>query len=266
MGNTFTPFLTLEDLAIGYGGRPLLSGINLSIEEGDFWGIVGPNGAGKTTLIKTILGIIPPIQGRIQRTHGLIVGYVPQRGVIDDIFPLTTLDVVLMGRYSRVGLFKRMTEADEALALKYMDRVGIAHLESKPFRSLSGGQKQRALIARGLVNEADVLILDEPTDGMDIAGEAGIMELISALHRRFGRTIVMITHTLNLAANYAKKLMILHSDEGLFKAGHADELLNGETLKELYRVSVDVYSLAGRKFVLVQAPLQTGTEGTPWSS
>jgi len=258
--------LSLKDLAIGYGGRVLLSGINLSVEEGDFWGIVGPNGAGKTTLIKTILGILPPIQGKAERANGLTFGYVPQRGVIDDIFPLTALDVVLMGRYPRVGLFRRVKRADRELALGYMEQVGIAHLAKKPFRSLSGGQKQRALIARGLVTEPDMLILDEPTDGMDIAGEAGIMELISGLHRQSGRTILMITHTLNLVANYAKNLMIIHGDESLFKAGKTDELLNGETLKDLYQLSVDVYSFSGRKFVFAQGRAETGVEEKPWSS
>lgn len=258
--------LSLKDLTIGYGGRPLLSGINLSVEKGDFWGIVGPNGAGKTTLIKTILGIIPPIQGRIERVDGLTFGYVPQRGVIDDIFPLTALDVVLMGRYPRVGLFRRVKRADRELVLGYMEQVGIAHLAKKPFRSLSGGQKQRALIARGLVTEPDMLILDEPTDGMDIAGEAGIMELISGLHRQSGRTILMITHTLNLAANYAKNLMIIHGDESLFKTGKTDELLNSETLEDLYRLSVDVHSFAGRKFVFAQGQPETGMEDKPWGS
>src|SRR5215470_14463488 len=160
--------LEIRDLAIGYVGRPLLSGINLSITPGDWWGVVGPNGAGKTTLMKTLLGIIPALGGTIERSPGLTFGYVPQRGVIDDIFPLSALDVVVMGRYPRIGPCRRVTRADRELARHYMERVGIVHLAGKPFRSLSGGQKQRTLIARGLVREPDVLVLDEPTDGMDL--------------------------------------------------------------------------------------------------
>jgi ABC-type Mn2+/Zn2+ transport system ATPase subunit len=184
--------LAVHKLAIGYGHTALLSDINLTIDQGDWWGIVGPNGAGKTTLLKTLLGIIPALGGRIERRAGLSFGYVPQRGVIDDIFPLPALDVVVMGRYPRIGPCRRVTRADRELALRYMERVGIAHLARKPFRSLSGGQKQRTLIARGLAPEPDVLVLDEPTDGMDIAGEAGLWSDLD-LHRASGLTL-MISH------------------------------------------------------------------------
>ncbi|MBI3990315.1 MAG: metal ABC transporter ATP-binding protein, partial [candidate division NC10 bacterium] len=175
--------ITLNDLSIGYRGRPLLSGISLSIGAGEFWGIVGPNGSGKTTLLKTILGILKPIGGRMERSNDLSLGYVPQRGALDDIFPLTALDVVLMGRYPKVSLFHRVSKADQELALSALDKVGMAHLVKKPFRALSGGQKQRTLMARALAMEPDVLILDEPTDGMDIAGQHTLMELIFDLHR-----------------------------------------------------------------------------------
>ncbi|HYY16706.1 MAG TPA: metal ABC transporter ATP-binding protein [Gammaproteobacteria bacterium] len=258
--------LTLQDLAIGYGGCPLLSGIDLPIKQGEFWSIVGPNGAGKTTLIKTILGIIPPIRGRIERAHGLTFGYVPQRGVIDDIYPLTALEVVLMGVYPRVGLFKRVTRSHRELALTYMERVGVVDLAERPFRLLSGGQKQRTLIARGLAMEPDILILDEPTDGMDIAGEAGIMELMSGVRRQSGRTILMITHNLNVVANYAQHLMIMHGGEGLCIAGTTEELLSSQTLKDVYQLRVDVQAFAGRKFVFAQKASGTGMGERSWNS
>jgi ABC-type Mn2+/Zn2+ transport system ATPase subunit len=258
--------LTLRDLTIGYGGRPLLSAIDLSINHADFWGIVGLNGAGKTTLIKTILGIIPPIRGQIERAHGLTFGYVPQRGVIDDIYPLTALEVVLMGRYPRVGLFKRVTRSHRELARRYMERVGIVDLAERPFRWLSGGQKQRALIARGLATEPDMLILDEPTDGMDIAGEAGIMELMSEVRRQSARTILMITHNLNVVANYAQHLMIIHGGEDLFIAGTTEELLSSQTLRDVYQLRLDVYAFAGRKFVFAQKASGTGMGERSWNS
>ena len=251
------PLLAAHDLSIGYGGRPLLSDIDLSIEQGDWWGVVGPNGAGKTTLLKTLLGIIPALRGKIERRPGLSFGYVPQRGVIDDIFPLPALDVVVMGRYPRIGPCRPVTRADRELALHYMNRVGIAHLARKPFRSLSGGQKQRTLIARGLVPEPDVLVLDEPTDGMDLAGETGIMELISDLQRGSGRTLLMISHSLNLVANHAKQLMLIHGDEGVFRTGMTDELLNSKTLEEIYHLSVDVHSFAGRRFLFAHGSTDT---------
>jgi ABC-type Mn2+/Zn2+ transport system ATPase subunit len=249
--------LAAHDLSIGYGGSALLSGINLSIEQGDWWGVVGPNGAGKTTLMKTLLGIIPALAGRIERRTGLSLGYVPQRGVIDDIFPLQALDVVVMGRYPRIGPCRPVTRADRDLAFRYMERVGIAHLARKPFRSLSGGQKQRTLIARGLVPEPDVLVLDEPTDGMDLAGETGIMELITDLQRGSGRTLLMISHSLNLVANHAKQLMLIHGDEGVFRTGLTDELLNGKTLEEVYHLGVDVHSFAGRRFISAHGSTET---------
>jgi len=256
--------LDVRDLAIGYAGRPLLSGINLSIAQGDWWGVVGPNGAGKTTLMKTLLGIIPAHAGTIERSPGLTFGYVPQRGVIDDIFPLSALDVVVMGRYPRIGPGRRVARADRELALSYMDRVGIANLARKPFRALSGGQKQRTLIARGLVPEPDVLVLDEPTDGMDLAGETGIMELISDLRRGSGRTLLMISHSLNLVANYARQLMLIHGHEGVFKTGTTDELLNGKTLEELYHVGVDVHTVDGRRFLFAHGSTEPGRGAPPW--
>src|SRR4029453_9836642 len=128
-----------------------------------------------------------------------------------------------------------------------MEGGGIADLARKPFRSLSGGQKQRTLIARGLVCEPDVLVLDEPTAGMDLAGEPGIMDVISVLVRGSGRTLLMISHSLNLVANYAKQLMLIHGHEGVFRTGTTDELLNGKTLEEIYHVGVDVHTVDGRR-------------------
>ncbi len=253
--------IVLKDLAIGYRGRPLLSGIHLSIKAGEFWGIVGPNGSGKTTLLKTLLGILRPVAGRVEKAHGLSLGYVPQRGVLDDIFPLTALDVVLMGRYSRIGLFRQVSKADQERALAALDKVGMAHLARKPFRALSGGQKQRTLMARALAMEPDVLILDEPTDGMDIAGQHTLMELIFNLHRESGRTVLMSNHTLTLIANYAEKLMLIHADDQIFEVGKTSDLLTAERLKRLYRVEVAVHSLDGSKQVVVrraQTPRERG--------
>lgn len=242
----------LKDLSIGYHKKPLLSGISLEIKDGDFWGIVGPNGAGKTTFVKTILGSVPPIQGVVEKSKNLIVGYVPQRGTLDDIFPLTALDVVLMGRYSKIGLFKRVSRKDRQMASDLLEKVGIPQLAQKPFRELSGGQKQRVLIARGLATEPNILILDEPTDAMDIEGESNIMKLIMSLHEESNITILMITHILNLIANYAKSLIIIHGD-GIFEAGETEQLLTDENLKKIYKIDLDVHNLHGQKYVVVHS-------------
>ncbi|MBI1820982.1 MAG: metal ABC transporter ATP-binding protein [Nitrospirae bacterium] len=244
--------IDIKDLSIGYHKKPLLSGISLAIQDGDFWGIVGPNGAGKTTFVKTILGSVPPIHGVIEKSKDLIVGYVPQRGTLDDIFPLTALDVVLMGRYSKIGLFHRVKPKDRKIASDLLEKVGIPHLSQKPFRQLSGGQKQRVLIARGLATEPNILILDEPTDAMDIEGENNIMKLIMSLHEESNITILMITHILNLIANYAKSLIIIHG-EGIFEAGETDQLLTDENLKKIYKIDLDVHNLHGQKYVVVHS-------------
>jgi ABC-type Mn2+/Zn2+ transport system ATPase subunit len=251
----------LENLIIGYHGNPILAKeISLSIGKGEFWGIVGPNGGGKTTLIKTILGIIPQVKGSVEKAKGLTFGYVPQRGTLDDVFPLTALDVVLMGRYSKIGPLRWIKKSDRDLARHYLDRAGIAHLARRPFRSLSGGQKQRTLIARGLATEPDILILDEPTDGMDLAGESGIMKLIDNLHRESGLTIVMITHILNLVANFAKRLMLIHGEQSLFETGLTAELLDNHRLREIYNLDVDVHTLHGQKFIFVHSHNSASSE------
>ncbi|HET6371042.1 MAG TPA: metal ABC transporter ATP-binding protein [Nitrospiria bacterium] len=243
--------ISAKDLVIGYRRNRILSDINLSIEKGDFWGVVGPNGAGKTTLIKTLLGIIRPLSGVVERAPGVRFGYVPQRGVIDDIFPVTVRDVVLMGRYPFLGVPGRIQKRDRDLAGHYLEKVGMLPHAEKPYRALSGGQKQRTLIARALAGEPDILVLDEPTDGMDIAGESTIMQLLLDLHQEARLTLVMITHILNLIANYAHKLIIIHRENQTAKIGDTEALLTNATLKEIYRLDVDAHMLHGHKYFFV---------------
>jgi ABC-type Mn2+/Zn2+ transport system ATPase subunit len=237
------PQIELINLAIGYGRRPLLEGISFSVHKGAFWGIVGPNGAGKSTLVKTILGILKPLHGRIEKAEVLNFGYVPQRSALDDIFPVTALDVVLMGRYPARGI-RRIRAEDRDLARRYLEKVGMASIASKLFRSLSGGQKQRILIARALALEPDVLILDEPMDGMDIVGERSIMELILTLRKDFGCTILMITHSLHLVAKYVENLVLIQPERRKVEFGETRYLLTRAKLKEIYNVEeVDIPSL-----------------------
>lgn len=181
-----------------------------------------------------------------------MVGYVPQRGTLDDIFPLTAFDVVLMGRYSKIGLFNRVGQKDRRIVLDLLEKVGIPQLANRPFRELSGGQKQRVLIARGLATEPNILILDEPTDAMDIEGESNIMKLIMSLHEESNITILMITHILNLIANFAKSLIIVHGD-GVFESGETEKLLTDENLKKIYKIDLDVHNLHGQKYVVVHS-------------
>lgn len=243
--------ISAKELTIGYRRRAILSEINVSIDKGDFWGIVGPNGTGKTTLVKTLLGIIGPLSGLVDRAPSVRFGYVPQRGVIDDIFPVTVHDVVLMGRYPLLGIPGKLQKRDYELAGHFIEKVGMLSHADKPYRALSGGQKQRTLIARALTGEPDILVLDEPTDGMDISGETTIMQLLLDLHKEARLTLVMITHMLNLIANYAHKLMIIHRENKTVKVGDTETLLTNATLKEIYQLDIDAHLLHGHKYFFV---------------
>jgi ABC-type Mn2+/Zn2+ transport system ATPase subunit len=155
--------ITFDGVTLGYGRRPVLTDLSFRIPEGDFLGLVGPNGAGKTTILRAILGSLAPTAGTISRADGLRFGYVPQRDQVDYNFPLEVVDVVLMGRYDRVGLGRRPGRHDRERARAALEHVGIAHLADEPLSALSGGQRQRALIARALVGEPNLLVLDVPT-------------------------------------------------------------------------------------------------------
>ena len=250
--------IATSNLCVGYHGRAVLKGLSATFRKGDFWGMVGPNGAGKTTLVKTLTGILQAIQGEIYRAPGLIFGYVPQSSNLDDIFPLTAFDVALMGRFPCAGIGRRLSRADHSLTMDYMRKVAVDHIAHLPYRILSGGQKQRVLVARALAIEPDVLILDEPTSGMDLAGEADIMQLILDLHRESRLTILMITHNLNLIANNAQQLIIAHGDgDSHLETGTVQDLMREETLKRIYRQDIRVHSMHGRVYISIHSPQAT---------
>ncbi len=164
--------LRVRDVALGYGGRTVLSRLDFTIERGDFLGVMGPNGSGKTTLLRALLGLIKPLGGTMewvaQNGGPPRLGYVPQRERLDPNFPLSSLEVAVMGRFGKLGAMRRAGRADVEMALGCLRRVGMERLAHSPYRSLSGGQQQRVLIARALAGEPDALLLDEPTNGMDI--------------------------------------------------------------------------------------------------
>lgn len=241
-----------SDLATGYRGKTVIKDFSVTVSEGEFWGIVGPNGAGKSTLIKTLAGVVKPLHGEVLCTPGLSFGYVPQESNLDAIFPLSVREIVLMGRVGRSRVGRRLKKEDYDLAGYYMGHVGIDDLAEKPFRELSGGQKQRTLIARALAFEADVLVFDEPASGMDLAGEAELMQLILELRQEFKRTILMVTHDLNVIANYAEKLIILHgTEDGHFEIGSVGELLTEAKINQIYRSDVRIHSVDNRLCIFV---------------
>ena len=245
-----TALVSFRDATLGYGHRAVLRDFNLDILDHDFLGIVGPNGAGKTTILRTFLGSLKPLGGSVTIAPGLRYGYVPQRDAVDTLFPLHVLEVVLMGRYDRIGLGRRPTPADRDLARSALDRVGIAHLAEWPLNSLSGGQRQRTLIARALVGQPNVLVLDEPTNGMDLVATTQILGLVRDLHEKTGITVVMVSHALNEVANYVERVALVY--EGGYVVGSVADVMTQQALSDMYGIPVEVSSFEGHRIVLAK--------------
>ncbi len=246
--NTKSEILAFEHADLGYGKRRVLCDLSLTLESGDFLGVVGPNGTGKTTMLKAMLGILKPMAGQVRRDASVRFAYVPQRQFIDEIFPLTVMDIALMGRYPLLGVFKQPSKRDREYAMECLCHVGIEDLANRPYRELSGGQKQRTLIARALAAQPQVLILDEPTNDMDIASEYSIMELLNSLHETESITVVMVSHLLNVVVNYAKKLALI--DGGLKMVGDIDQVLSSKNLSDIYEMDVEVGMCSDKRVVL----------------
>jgi manganese/zinc/iron transport system ATP- binding protein len=245
-----TSLITFDHATLGYGRRVVLSDITFDIPAGDFLGLVGPNGAGKTTILRAILGTLVPQQGTVTKAPGLRFGYVPQRDSVDYGFPLKVLDVVMMGRYDRIGLFRRPSQSDRELACAALDHVGIGNLADQQLSALSGGQKQRALIARALVGEPNVLVLDEPTNGMDLVSTTQILGLVRELHERDNLTVLMVSHALNEVANYVDRIALVV--ERGFRIGTVADIMTEETLTAMYGIPVDVDEMHGHRIVVAR--------------
>ena len=207
--------LHVEDLTVSYQGKPVLWDVDLDVPPGVMAAVVGPNGAGKSTLVKAVLGLVPPTAGHV-RLFGepyarmrREVGYVPQRSAVDWDFPTTALDVVQMGRYGHLGWFRRPGRRERALALEALERVGIAELADRQISRLSGGQQQRVFLARALVQEAEIYLLDEPMAGVDAPTERAIVALLQDL-RDAGRTLIVVHHDLSTVRDYFDWLVILN--------------------------------------------------------
>jgi ABC-type Mn2+/Zn2+ transport system ATPase subunit len=253
-----TALVRFEHASLGYGRRVVLSDLTFDIPDGDFLGLVGPNGAGKTTILRAILGTLVPISGAVVVRPGMRFGYVPQRDSVDYGFPLKVLDVVLMGRYDRIGLGRRPSRSDRDRAAEALSHVGIAHLADQQLSALSGGQKQRALIARALVGEPSILILDEPTNGMDLVSTTQILSLVRDLHERDRMTVLMVSHALNEVANYVNRIAL--TMEGAFRIGTVDEIMEESTLTAMYGIPVEVDAVHGHRIVVAR---RQRTDATP---
>jgi ABC-type Mn2+/Zn2+ transport system ATPase subunit len=234
------PFIQLDNLAIGYDSRPVLSGISLSISRGSFTAILGANGSGKSTLLKTLLGIQPPIAGRIVLSTPAggapVFGYVPQATQFDPLYLVTGYDVALMGVYGRVGPGRLVPQRERAFVRECLQATGAGDFARQRFAELSGGQKQRVLIARALATKPDILVLDEPTAGVDAAATQALMAFISKIHQERQLTILLVTHDLHLVRQHAEQVIWLH--EGKVRTGTAAELLRPEYLAEVLAIEI----------------------------
>jgi ABC-type Mn2+/Zn2+ transport system ATPase subunit len=246
--------IEFKSAVLGYGKKVVLNDISFSITAGEYFGMVGPNGAGKTTIIRTILGTLQPIGGTVvvRGTEGgpPRFGYVPQRDRIDSILPYTVEQVVMMGRYRELGAVRRPQQEDRRAMAESLRHVDIESLRTSAFNDLSGGQKQRVLIARALVARPDILILDEPTNGMDLSSRISMLELISRLHEEEHLTVIMVSHLLDDVANYVKRIAIV--EQNFFLVGPGAEVLNGRNLSALYRMDVKVGNVDGRTVILAR--------------
>ncbi|BDG01559.1 metal ABC transporter ATP-binding protein [Anaeromyxobacter oryzae] len=241
--------VALERATVGYRGRALLNGVDLVVDPGAFLAMVGPNGGGKTTVLRSLLGALPLLGGRLVRPRPVRVGYVPQRDHVDAVWPFTAGEVALMGRVPGLGPWRRPGAEDREAVRRAMATVGIEHLVDMPYGEMSGGQRQRTLIARALAAEPELLVLDEPTNGMDPAAELATMDLLRALHRAGGLAIVMVSHRLEAVANYAQALAFVDKDQTLFRVGSLEEMLRPEALGALYGRPVAVREFEGRRIL-----------------
>lgn len=232
-------------LQLGYGRQVLFDDVSFEVVRGEILGIVGPNGSGKSTLIKVMLGLLQPLAGSVARRGGLSLGYVPQRDQIERSIPITVMEVVLMGLTARSSALHRVRAADREAALRALDLLGDRALAPRLFRDLSRGQQQRVLLARALAGEPDVLVLDEPTAGMDIAGEAAMIDFLRELNQLRRVTIVIVTHLLPIVLNLATSIMLM-GDRAILQ-GPIDEVLREERLAALYGIPVHLGVIAGRR-------------------
>ncbi len=234
--------ISFDHVTLGFPGVIALEDVSLKIAEGEFVGVIGPNGSGKTTLCRAVLGLMSPLRGtlrvfdcaceELRCHHRARIGYLPQKGMIERHFPVTVLETVMMGRYGALGLFKRPSERDRDIALESLSHVGMEGHRNTALGQLSGGQQQRVFIARALAQQPQILLLDEPTTGLDITTQHSVVELVQQLHKELGLTILLITHDINMIRSRVDRLVLLKTK--LFAFGAPHEVLKPEILSQVY--------------------------------
>jgi len=253
-----SPIVRLRAATFAYQNGIALAEITCDIAAGEFVGVIGPNGAGKSTLLRGMLGLLHPISGTLQIFdcaceklrchHRARIGYLPQKERADPNYPITALEVVLMGRYGALGLLRRTSRADRQMAREALALVGMEAQHALPFGHLSGGQQQRVLVARALAQQPQILLLDEPTTGIDIPAQHQVIALIRKLHKERGLTIVFVTHDINAISPHVDTLLLVKTR--LYGKGTPEEILTSERLTPVYGKEMTIIRRDGRPFVM----------------
>ncbi|MCG0279061.1 MAG: metal ABC transporter ATP-binding protein, partial [Thermanaeromonas sp.] len=236
--------IRIQDAVVSYREDVALRGVSLTVRRGELVGIIGPNGAGKTTLLTLVNGLGKLLRGQVEvlgyslnrgcpHTLRRRIGYVPQIQSIDPRMPVNVWEVVMMGRYGRLGLLRRPGSIDREIVDCMLRLVGMSHLAQRPIGHLSGGEQQRVAIARALAQEPDILLLDEPTTGLDRRARIEIMALVKEIHRSRCLTTLMVTHELKTAATLCDRLVLMREGR-IWAQGRPDEVLREEVLDLLY--------------------------------
>ena len=240
--------LEIHDLTVAFDKKPVLWDIDLTLPAGKLVGIIGPNGAGKSTLVKACMGLLPAASGWVKIFNRHLnevrqrVSYVPQRESVDWDFPASVLDVALMGRYARVGMFNRLRKADRDAALECLKQVSMDGLYNRQIAQLSGGQQQRTFLARALAQQADLYFMDEPFAGVDAATEKAIIDLLRKMTQE-GRTVLVVHHDLQTVQQYFDQVILLNTR--LIACGPTEEVFTPENLRETYGGKLSLLSEMG---------------------
>ncbi|MEJ6400036.1 metal ABC transporter ATP-binding protein [Nicoliella lavandulae] len=236
--------LKIRNLSVSYGNTPVFSNLSLDVRPGKITGIIGPNGAGKSTMIKAVLGLIKAQSGTSEYNGQPIknvkkkIAYVEQRKDLDLAFPINVFDLVLTGSYGRLGLFKSPGKTEKQAAQSALEQVKMQDFADRQFGNLSGGQLQRVFVARAILQQADIVILDEPFVGIDLQSETAIMDILKQW-RDQNKTILVVHHDLNKVSNYFDDLIIMN--HGIVAAGPVDQVYNPENMSKAF--SADLSSV-----------------------
>ena len=250
-GDEMNKSIEIQGLTVVLNGREVLSDISLGLDEGRFLGIVGPNGGGKTTFLRAVLGLVKPAVGKVlifgERPRDAIrkgiFGYLPQHLNVDADFPATAKDVVLMGLTGRAGAFRRPSGEDGERAVEMLATMGMSGHEDHIFGSLSGGQQQRVSIARALISDPRILILDVPSTGIDAVGQEDFYHLLKGIQKRLRLSIIMVSHDIGVISAYVDEIACLNRT--LHYHGNPIGAFNDEVIKELYGKSMEILMHSG---------------------